>query len=65
MADIVAYNTMNIEVESLAHLSGRQGAQLQSYPIATDHEVDLLMNFGAKKLEWKRVGHMKMFWDLR
>ena len=32
-----------------------QEAQLLNYLKATEHELGLLINFGADKLEWKRM----------
>ena len=55
VADIVAFNKIIVEIKAIDHLSGREEAQLLNYLKATEHELCLLINFGAHKLEWKRM----------
>jgi GxxExxY protein len=55
VTDIVAFNKIIVEIKAIDHLSGREEAQLLNYLKATEHELGLLINFGANKLEWKRM----------
>lgn len=53
-ADFVCYSSVIIELKALTRLSGIEEAQLINYLMATNIEVGLLINFGAKSLEYKR-----------
>jgi GxxExxY protein len=55
LADFVAFNKIIVEIKAIDHLSGREEAQLLNYLKASGMELGLLINFGAKKLEWKRM----------
>ncbi len=44
-----------VEIKALSHLDSTHEAQLISYLKATGSEVGLLINFGAKKLEYNRI----------
>ena len=55
LADFVAFEKIIVEIKALDHLSGREEAQLLNYLKASGMELGLLINFGAKKLEWKRM----------
>ena len=55
LADFVASEKIIVEIKALDHLSGREEAQLLNYLKASGMELGLLINFGAKKLEWKRM----------
>jgi GxxExxY protein len=53
-ADFICYDTIVVELKALARLSGVEESQLINYLKATSHETGLLINFGAKSLEYKR-----------
>lgn len=55
IADIIAFEKILIELKAIDKLSGRDEAQLLNYLKASGIELGLLINFGAKKLEWKRM----------
>ena len=55
VADFVAFEKIIVEIKALDHLSGREEAQMLNYLKASKLELGLLINFGTKKLEWKRM----------
>ena len=52
--DFVCYEEIIVEIKAISSLSGVEEAQLINYLKATGLEVGLLINFGAKSLEYKR-----------
>lgn len=53
-ADFVCYETIIVELKALNKLSGTEEAQVINYPKTTGLDTGLLINFGAKSLEYKR-----------
>jgi len=53
--DFVCYNEVVVEIKAISNLSGIEEAQLINYLKATGLKVGLLINFGAKSLEHKRL----------
>ena len=53
--DFVCYNEVIVEIKAISSLSGIEEAQLINYLKATGLKVGLLINFGAKSLEYKRL----------
>ena len=53
-ADFICFETVVVELKALARLSGTEESQVINYLKATDYEVGLLLNFGARSLEHHR-----------
>ena len=53
--DFVCYNEVIVEIKAISTLSGIEEAQLINYLKATGIKVGLLINFGNKSLEYKRL----------
>ena len=54
-ADFICYDSIILEIKALAKLSGREESQLLNYLKASGFERGLLINFGASRLEYKRM----------
>ena len=54
-ADFICYNKVIIETKALSELTTNHEAQVINYLKATDIELGLLVNFGVKSLEYKRL----------
>ena len=52
--DFICYGEVIVEIKAISELSGIEEAQLINYLKATGLKVGLLINFGAKSLEYKR-----------
>jgi GxxExxY protein len=53
--DFVCYHEVIVEIKAISNLSGIEEAQLINYLKATGLKTGLLLNFGAKSLEHKRL----------
>ena len=53
--DFVCYDQIIVEIKAIKELTTIEQAQLLNYLKATGKPVGLLLNFGAPKLEWKRM----------
>ncbi|MCB0164177.1 MAG: GxxExxY protein [Anaerolineae bacterium] len=53
--DFVCYDQVIVEIKAIKALTNIEQAQLLNYLKATGNHVGLLLNFGAPKLEWKRM----------
>jgi GxxExxY protein len=58
-ADFVCYNAVILELKALAKLTDIERAQIIHYLKATRLEAGLLLNFGAKSLEYERFIYSK------
>lgn len=55
--DLIIENTVIVELKSCEHLLAEHQAQLINYLTVTDVQVGLLVNFGKRRLEYKRLHH--------
>ena len=59
-ADFVCFDKVIVEIKAIDRLSGREEAQLLNYLKASKKPKGLLLNFGAKSLEFKRAQNNKL-----
>jgi GxxExxY protein len=52
--DFICYDEVILEIKAISSLSGIEEAQLINYLKATRLTIGLLINFGARSLEYKR-----------
>ena len=52
--DFICFDEVVIELKALAKFSGTEEAQIINYLKATNYEIGLLLNFGARSLEHRR-----------
>jgi GxxExxY protein len=54
-ADFICFDSLVVELKALANMSGTEEAQLINYLKATRYEIGLLLNFGARSLQHRRL----------
>ncbi len=55
VADFMLYNSILLEIKAVDYLSPKANDQLRNYLKATKSRLGLLVNFGKKSLEYKRL----------
>ena len=58
-ADFVCFDSIVVEIKAIERLGAFEEAQIIHYLKATDEPVGLLLNFGGKKLEFRRFAFSK------
>jgi GxxExxY protein len=55
MPDFICFGQVIVEIKAIKELTPVEQAQLLNYLRATGKPVGVLLNFGAPRLEWKRM----------
>jgi GxxExxY protein len=55
IADFICYDKIIVELKALNELCGDHEAQVLNYLKATNSKVGILLNFGCKSLQYKRI----------
>ena len=55
VADFIGFESVIVEVKALSELSPAHHAQVINYMKATGHAIGLVLNFGAPRLEYRRL----------
>jgi GxxExxY protein len=58
-ADFIVENQVIVEIKPLINLEDVHLAQAKNYVVAYDFKIGLLINFGAKSLQFKKVFNSK------
>jgi len=54
-ADFICFDSLVVELKAIANMSGTEEAQLINYLKATRYKVGLLVNFGSRSLQHRRI----------
>ena len=55
VVDFVCFGSVIVEVKALSHLSGVEESQVINYLKVSELNVGLLINFGERSLDYKRI----------
>jgi GxxExxY protein len=58
-ADIICYNKIIVELKASEGIAPEHVSQIINYLKATDYQLGLLVNFGTKSLQYKRIIYSK------
>lgn len=58
-ADFLCFEKIIVEIKAIKEITEIEEAQMLNYLKATKLPLGLLVNFGGKKLEWKRYANTK------
>ncbi|GHV35054.1 hypothetical protein FACS1894178_3800 [Bacteroidia bacterium] len=58
-ADFIVENQVVVELKAIINLEGVHLAQAKNYVVAYDFPIGLLINFGSKSLQFKKVYNSK------
>ena len=59
VADFLCMDRIIVEIKAIKAITGVEEAQLLNYLKATGLPLGLIVNFGSKKLEWRRYANTK------
>ena len=59
VADFLCMDRIIVEIKAIKAITGIEEAQLLNYLKATGLPLGLIVNFGSKKLEWRRYANTK------
>jgi len=59
--DFICFDEIITEIKAITNLTGLEEAQLINYLKASGFQIGLLLNFGAKSLEYKRLIYTNKF----
>ena len=62
-ADFIVENEVVVEIKALVKLEDVHLAQAKNYVVAYDKKVGLLINFGGRSLEFKKIFNAKLNQD--
>lgn len=59
IADFLCYDGIIVEIKAIKKITDVEEAQLMNYLKATKLPLGLIINFGSKKMEWRRYANTK------
>jgi GxxExxY protein len=59
IADFLCYDKIILEIKAIRKITDIEEAQLMNYLRATKLPLGLIINFGGKKMEWRRYANTK------
>ena len=57
--DFLCFDELIVEIKALKEITGIEESQVLNYLKATKKPLALLINFGAPKLEWRRLAYTR------
>jgi GxxExxY protein len=59
IADFICFGKIIVEIKAIKSITETEEAQLLNYLTATKMPLGLIINFGGKKMEWKRYANTR------